>query len=99
MTSVDLSKFAAIKFEWNSGNLAEIENHRVSDWECEECFFNDHEVYRNKRKQRQYPTYRLVSRTDAGRKLNVIFFVRERQRRGEGQTTALVRVITAWPLE
>lgn len=96
---MDLSKFAAIEFEWDSGNLMEIEQHRVNDWECEECFFNDHEVYRNKRKQRQYSTCRLIGRTDAGRRLSVIFFVRERQRTGMGRTTAFVRVITAWPVE
>ena len=96
---MDLGKFDAIEFEWDSGNLVEIERHRVNDWECEECFFNDPEVYRNKRKQRQYSTYRLMGRTDAGRKLSVIFFVRERQRTGVGRTTAFVRVITARPLE
>jgi len=96
---MDLGKFAAIEFEWASGNLEEIEQHRVSDWECEERFFNDHQVYRNKRKQRQYSTYRLIGTTDAGRKLSVIFFVRARRRAGVGRTTALVRVITAWPLE
>lgn len=96
---MDLGKFAAVEFEWDSGNLEEIEQHRVSDWECEECFFNEHEVHRNKRKQRRYSTYRLIGRTDAGRKLSVIFFVQGRQRSGIGRTTAFVRVITAWPLE
>jgi uncharacterized DUF497 family protein len=99
LTPVDLNKFETIEFEWDSGNLAEIEDHRVNDWECEECFFNDHQVYRNTRKQRRHPTYRLVGRTDAGRRLSVIFFVRERQRTAVGRTTAFVRVITAWPLE
>jgi uncharacterized DUF497 family protein len=96
---VDLRKFAAIAFEWDKGNLPEIEQHRVNDWECEECFFNAHEVYQNKRNQRSYLTYQLIGQTDAGRKLKVIFFVRERQRTGPGKTTAFVRVITAWPLE
>ena len=94
---MDLSKFAEIEFEWDDNNLIEIEGHRVAEWECEECFFNDPEVYRNKRQQRQYVTYRLVGKTDAGRRLNVIFFVRERHRTGIGQTIAQVRVITAWP--
>ena len=96
---MDLSKFAAVEFEWDNGNLSEIERHRVADWECEECFFNAHEVYRNKRHRRSYLTYQLVGRTDAGRQLKVIFFVRERYRSGVGRTIALVRVITAWPLE
>ena len=96
---MDLSKFAAIEFEWDGGNLDEIEWHQVNDWECEECFFNDHEVYRNKRQGRRYSTYRLLGRTDGGRKLTVIFYVRERYRTGAGQATALVRVITAWPVE
>jgi len=47
---VDLSKFEAIEFEWDERNLTEIDGHDISDWECEECFFNAHEVYRNKRK-------------------------------------------------
>jgi uncharacterized DUF497 family protein len=96
---MDLRKFNAIEFDWDPGNLGEIERHRVSDWECEECFFNEHEVYRNRRKRRPYSTYRLIGRTDAGRRLSIIFFVRERQRAGIGRTTALVSVITAWPLE
>jgi uncharacterized DUF497 family protein len=72
---VDLSKFTTIEFEWDRNNLPEIEAHNVETWECEECFFNDHQVYRNKRKRRQYETYRLIGRTDAGQKLSVIFFV------------------------
>lgn len=61
-------------------------------------FFNDHAVYRNKRKQRLYETYRLIGGTDAGRQLSVIFFLSSRRRNGPDKTTALVRVITAWPL-
>jgi uncharacterized DUF497 family protein len=94
---VDLNQFEAIEFEWDEDNIVEIEAHSVAEWECEECFFNSHDVYRNKRKQRPYATYRLVGRTDAGRRLNVIFFIRERHRTDTGRTTALVRVITAWP--
>ena len=94
---MDLSKFEAIEFEWDGANLTEIEGHEINDWECEECFFNSHEVYRNKRKQRRYPTYRLVGRTDAGRRLSVIFFVKERRQMNMGRTAAVVRVITAWP--
>ncbi|MBI3246851.1 MAG: hypothetical protein HYZ50_10125 [Deltaproteobacteria bacterium] len=96
---MDFSKFEEIGFEWNEGNLAEIEGHDIGDWECEECFFNDQQVYRNKRKQRPYPTYRLVGRTDAGRELSVIFFVSERHRTEIRRTAAVVRIITAWPME
>lgn len=96
---MDLSKFETIEFEWDEGNLVEIDGHDIDDWECEECFFNAHEVYRDKRKQRQYATYRLLGNTDAGRRLSVIFFVRERRRATGGGTAAIVRVITAWPVE
>jgi len=96
---VDLSKFIALEFEWDHGNLEEIERHQVQDWECEECSFNNHDVYRNKRQRRDYSTYRLVGRTDAGRGLVVILYIRERQRTVVGRTTALIRVITAWDLE
>ena len=94
---MDLNKFVELTFEWDTGNLSEIEAHRVTDWECEECFFNAHEVYRNKRKQRPYTTYRLLGRTDSGRRLTIIFFIRARQRTETEQTIALIRVITAWP--
>jgi uncharacterized DUF497 family protein len=96
---VDLSKFVAIEFEWDRGNLDEIEWHQVNDWECEECFFNDHKVYRNKRQGRRYATYRLLGRTDGGKELTVIFYVRDRTRIDVEGTTALIRVITAWPAE
>lgn len=97
LVEVNLAKFEAIEFEWDEGNLIEIEGHSVDYWECEECFFNEHKVYRNKRSGRPYRTYRLIGRTDAGRRLNVIFFIHSR-RRVEAATTALVRVITAWSL-
>lgn len=41
----------------------------------------------------------LVQREDrAGRKLSVIFFIRGRRRTETAQTTALIRIITAWPV-
>ena len=89
---VQPSKFKIIEFEWDEHNLNEVFQHSVLPDEAEACFFNTHRPYRNKKKLgRTYETFKLEGRTDAGRKLLVIFFVKEK-----AHGTALIRVITAW---
>lgn len=95
---VQPAKFRSIEFEWDEHNLDEIAAHHVGYEEAEQCFFNRHQVYRNKKKPgRSYETFKLAGRTDAGRSLLVIFFVKEKTPvRSLGGPKALIRVITAW---
>lgn len=97
---VQPAKFRSIDFEWDEHNLDEIAAHQVGFEEAEQCFFNRHQVYRNKKKPgRSYETFKLVGRTDAGRSLLVIFFVKEKTPvRSLGGPRALIRVITAWEI-
>lgn len=89
---VQPNKFKTIEFEWDEHNLHEVFQHAVAPDKAEFCFFNAHRVYRNKKKLgRTYETFKLEGRTDNGRKLLVIFFVKEKV-----AGSALVRVITAW---
>lgn len=95
---VQPAKFRSIEFEWDEYNLDEIARHHVGYEEAEECFFNRHQVFRNKKKAgRRYDTFKLSGRTDAGRSLLLIFFVKEKTTvRSPGGPCALIRVITAW---
>ena len=95
---VQPAKFRSIEFEWDEHNLDEIARHQVGYEEAEECFFNRHQVFRNKKTAgRRYDTFKLSGRTDAGRSLLVIFFVKEKTTvRSLGGPCALIRVITAW---
>ena len=95
---VQPAKFRTIEFEWDEHNLEEIARHQVGYEEAEQCFFNRHQVYRNKKKPgRKYKTFKLLGRTDGERSIIVIFFVKEKTavRSPEGPC-ALIRVITAW---
>ena len=94
---VQPAKFRSIEFEWDEHNLSEITGHGVSADETEQCFYNRHKVYRNKRKGRPYLTYKLEGVTDRGRALVVIFFVKQKTTvRSPAGACALIRVITAW---
>ena len=95
---VQPAKFRTIEFEWDEYNLEEIAAHQVGYEEAEQCLFNRHQVYRNKKKAgRRYETFKLEGRTDAGRSLLVIFFVKGKTPvRSPGGACALIRVITAW---
>ena len=95
---VQPSKFRWLDFEWDGGNLGELAGHGVKFWETEECFFNNHRTFRNKKKLgRAYETFKLEGITNSGRKLLLIFFIKEKTtiRRREG-STALIRIITGW---
>lgn len=95
---VQPAKFRSLEFEWDEYNLEEIARHHIAPWEAEECFFNRHRVFRNKKKHgRRYETFKLEGRTDAGRGLLIIFFVKEKATvRSTRGSTALIRVITGW---
>jgi hypothetical protein len=65
-------------FDWDDGNIGKNwEKHRVTDWECEEVFFNRplalsfddaHSV--------SEPRYYALGQTDRGRWLSVSFTIR-----------------------
>jgi uncharacterized DUF497 family protein len=60
--------------------------HGVRFDEAIECFFSNYQVRRNK----SYPDrYQLIGQTVGGRRLKLIFQLRERN---------VVRIITGWPI-
>ncbi len=76
-----------IGFEWNDGNRDKNwEKHSVTDFECEEVFFNQPIVIRHDPKHsRREARYYALGRTDQARLLFVAFTVRR----------SLIRVISA----
>jgi uncharacterized DUF497 family protein len=95
---VQPSKFKLLEFEWDEHNLIELERHGVEVWEAEDCFYNPHRSFRNKKKSsRAYETYKLEGTADSGRPLLLIFYVKEKtSKRSKFGATALIRVITGW---
>ena len=95
---VQLSKFKWLEFEWDEHNIEELAYHGIRPWEAEECFYNAHDVYRNKKKlRREYRSYKLIGRSDSGRTLLLILFVKEKTKvRSQFGVTALLRIITGW---
>lgn len=95
---VQVSKFKWLEFEWDEHNTIELLQHSIEPSEAEECFYNKHEVFRNKKKPgRKYETYKLIGKTNSGKKLLLIFLVKEKSRVQSSQgAVALVRVITGW---
>ena len=77
-------------FQWDTGNvLKNWKKHRVSALECEQIFFNSPllgapDATHSDREDRFY----ILGQTDTGRKLFIVFTVRELQ----------IRVITARPM-
>ena len=76
-----------IGFDWDEGNfLKNWEKHRVSVSECEQIFFNRPLITAyDKNHSKQELRFYALGHTDAGRRLFVVFTVRE----------ALIRVISA----
>ena len=97
---VQLAKFRSIEFEWDEHNLGEIAGHGIGPDEAEQCFFNSHRVYRNKKKTgRRYKTFKLEGKSDPGRQLLLIFFVKEKTAvRSAAGPRALIRIITGWEI-
>ena len=95
---VQISKFRWIEFEWDEHNISELDKHSIVPNEAEECFYNKHQVWVNKKKSgRKYRTYKLEGRTDVGKSLLLIFFVKEKSTvRSSQGLVAQVRVITGW---
>lgn len=82
---MDWSKFEPTDFEYDFEN-DELFAHRISIKEAVECFYNDFEIRRNKSFKDRY---QLVGETFGGRKLKIIFQLKENN---------IVRIITGWEI-
>jgi uncharacterized protein len=85
---VDLEQLSECDgFEWDKGNSEKNwSKHHVTQWECEQIFFNRPLVVADDQKHSQdEPRYFALGQTDRERKLFVVFTIRGR----------LVRVISA----
>ena len=81
----------AAAFEWDDdrdpiGNIAELAAHRIHPWEVEEVFFNDPTWVPNKHSGAG--EWKMVGRTDGGRRLTVVVTV--------NRFTGDLRPITGW---
>jgi len=67
-------------FDWDDGNIGKNwEKHRVTDWECEEVFFNQPlALGADVEHSKSEPRYYALGQTDRGRLLSVSFAVRNR---------------------
>ena len=74
---------ATFEYDWDRDKLGE---HRIEFDEAVETFFNPYVVRRNKKFRDRY---QLIGRTDAGRKLKIIFQLKPNK---------IVRIITGWEL-
>jgi uncharacterized DUF497 family protein len=74
-------------FEWDEANLAKNwEKHHVTPWECEQAFFNfPLVVAEDSAHSLTEARYYVLGQTDAGRRLFLVFTIRNRK----------VRVISA----
>jgi uncharacterized DUF497 family protein len=82
---LDWRRFTPSNFEYDF-ERDKLFEHRVTFEEAVECFFSDFEIRRNKRYRDRY---QLIGRTEAGRRLKVIFQLKP---------NGVVRIITGWPL-
>jgi uncharacterized DUF497 family protein len=88
MYMTDMYDFAGIRgFEWDEGNLLKNwEKHRVSASECEQVFFNRPIVVGpDESHSKQEPRSFALGTTDGGRRLFVVFTIRDK----------MIRVISA----
>ena len=67
-------------FDWDDGNIGKNwSKHRVTDWECEEIFFNRPlSLGSDVAHSQTEPRYYALGQTDRGRTLYVSFTVRSR---------------------
>lgn len=82
---VNWHQFIPTDFEYDFQNDKLSVHHLTLD-EAIECFYSDFEIRRNKRYQDRY---QLIGKTLGGRKVKLIFQLKER---------SVVRIITGWQL-
>jgi hypothetical protein len=79
----------AVAFEWDEYNEGELADHEVLPYEVEQVFWNGPRFSRNKKLATA--RWRMVGRTDGGRKLQV-FVVWADERDG------VLRAVTGWEI-
>jgi uncharacterized DUF497 family protein len=74
-------------FDWDEGNRYKSQNkHNVSQWECEQVFFNNPLLlYEDAKHSHMESRSYALGKTDIGRKLFIVFTIRH----------SLIRVISA----
>jgi uncharacterized DUF497 family protein len=74
-------------FQWDEGNIDKnLYKHGVENWECEQIFFNEPLIVLDDPKHSHLEKrWAVFGKTDAGRKLSLIFTKRDR----------LIRVLSA----
>lgn len=79
-----------IGFDWDSGNIEKNQTkHQVSQWECEQVFFNDPLlIYADTQHSQSESRYFALGHTDLNRNLMIVFTVRH----------YLIRIISARPM-
>ena len=67
-------------FDWDDGNIGKNwTKHHVTDWECEEVFFNQPLALGSDAGHSQSEVrYYALGQTDRGRRLSVLFTIRRR---------------------
>ena len=73
-------------FEWNDWNERKLWEHRILPWEVEQVFLNGPAWTRNKRAGSG--DYKMLGRTNGGRRLTIVVQVKSRER--------VLRAITGW---
>ncbi len=81
----DWSRFIPLDFEYDF-DRDELYAHSITFEEAVECFFSNFEIRRNKKYRDRY---QLIGRTDGGRRLKIIFQLKQ---------NSVVRIITGWDL-
>lgn len=75
-------------FIWDDSNEEHLGRHSIFYWEAEEVFFNMYVITPNKKKHGT-KRYRIDGKTNAGRKIRLIF---------EDLGSNMARIITGWNL-
>jgi uncharacterized DUF497 family protein len=75
-------------FIWDDANEEHLARHGISFWEAEEVFFNKYVITPNKKK-RVLKRYHIDGKTNAGRKLRLIF---------EDLGSSTARIFTGWDI-
>ena len=73
-------------FEWDEGNEEHLADHGITPWEVEEVFWNRPVWVPNKKEQSG--DWKMVGRTDGGRRLSIITQIKPAQR--------VLRAFTGW---
>jgi uncharacterized DUF497 family protein len=67
-------------FQWDEHNISKNWNkHKISNWECEEAFFNEPLVIRFDSEHSQFEErYYALGHSDSGQKLFIVFTIRNK---------------------